>query len=194
MADKIYKVINKLFIFLILGGALYYAIFHFSSKRIVTYLCSILVVLVPFVLDELNFRLKERDRLIYYSFVFLAYFLGSVVNLYKYIEWLDTVVHFISGVFSCYLGFYILNNFFSNCKNNKVFSFLFCIGFVFMVAGLWEFLEFTIDKVTLSNMQHSLETGVSDTMVDMMSASVGGVVYFLIHLFLLKKSDYIFRI
>ena len=187
MKDKTYKVINNIFIFLILSISIYYTIFHFDTKRIVTYLCSIVVVLLPFVLDKFHFKIVQRDKSLYYMFVFLAYSLGSVVNLYKYIWWFDTFVHFMSGVFSCYLAFYILNEFFNYYKNNKIFSFIFCISFVFMIAGLWEFGEFSIDKISQSNLQHSLETGVSDTMIDMISCFIGGILYYFIHLFFIKK-------
>lgn len=181
--DKsIYKYFNYLLIFVIITGSLYYAIFKFSVDRLFTDLCSVFLVLAPLFLNKTIFKLNDRDKFIYYLFVFFAYFLGSVVNLYKHIWWYDTLVHFVSGICSCYFAFYIITKLKLYDKNNRLFNFLFCVGFIFMVAGVWEILEFCADQLVHSNLQHTKETGVVDTMKDMIFACFGGVLYYVSHL------------
>ena len=45
-----------------------------------------------------------------------------------------------------------------------------------MIASLWEFLEFGADTFLGMNVQHSIETGVRDTMEDMLIAFLGSLI------------------
>ena len=45
-----------------------------------------------------------------------------------------------------------------------------------MVASIWEFVEFGTDVFLGMNVQHSLETGVKDTMEDMLVAFAGSMI------------------
>ena len=45
-----------------------------------------------------------------------------------------------------------------------------------MIASIWEFLEFGADTFFGMNVQHSLDTGVRDTMEDMLIAFLGSLI------------------
>lgn len=53
---------------------------------------------------------------------------------------------------------------------------------VFLSALVWEILEFSGDILLNSNFQHSIDTGVVDTMGDMIAALFGGLISYLIYL------------
>lgn len=63
----------------------------------------------------------------------------------------------------------------------------FYLWYSFYCSWLLEFLEFLIDKVTGSNMQHAIDTRVDDTMTDMLSAVIGGIVFNLVYFFEAKS-------
>ena len=48
--------------------------------------------------------------------------------------------------------------------------------FTFMIAVLWECVEFTIDNVMGTDTQKVLSTGVNDTMKDMICAILGSLL------------------
>ena len=64
-----------------------------------------------------------------------------------------------------------------------------------MVAGAWEFFEFGMDQLTGSNLQHWIETGVEDTMYDMLAAFIGSVLFLTIYVYemLWNKNGFITR-
>ena len=65
---------------------------------------------------------------------------------------------------------------------NKGFNILFIISFTLMVASIWEMLEFGADTFLGMNVQHSIETGVSDTMEDILVAFLGSIIVSLSYL------------
>ena len=67
-------------------------------------------------------------------------------------------------------------NFVSNKCRNKLLKILFCLGIVALIAITWEVFEFSIDSFAHTNLQHNQDTGVIDTMQDMIVATLGGII------------------
>lgn len=153
---------------------LFVAIFYYDSTRILTYLAVIPVVGAPLLLRKTKYKLNSNNLFSYYLFVFFAYFCGCVINLYNSVWWYDIFIHFCSGVFSFLVGMFLLKR--EQIEAGKWFSALLGICVVMFVAGLWELFEFSIDFVLNMNLQHSVETGVSDTMIDILAALIGGIL------------------
>ena len=109
-------------------------------------------------------------------FVFLAYFLGSIIDLYHKISFYDTLMHFTSGILSSLLALDILKRENVIEKNNLFITLLFVLGFTFLISGLWEIFEFTTDNIFGKDAQKVLTTGVSDTMKDIISAFLGSLI------------------
>ena len=138
-----------------------------------------LVLLIPRIIKNLfKIRITDTMELIYVVFIILAQILGSVVNLYNNDTtwWYDLFAHFLSGVLTSVLALVVLNWFGVYKEKNKGFNFLFIICFTLMVASIWEFVEFGTDVFLGMNVQHSLETGVKDTMEDMLVAFAGSMI------------------
>lgn len=136
-----------------------------------------LVLFLPRIFKKI-FKIKITDamELVYVIFIILAQFLGSVVNLYNTTWWYDLFTHFLSGVLTAILALVILNWFGMYKEDKKVFNFIYMIMFTLLIASLWEFLEYGTDTFLKMNVQHSIETGVSDTMEDMLIAFLGSII------------------
>lgn len=154
-----------------------------SNDRLLGDITIPLVLLIPRILKKIfNLKITDALELVYVIFMILAQFLGSVINLYNLTWWYDLFAHFLSGVLTAALALVILNWFGVYKDKNVGFNVLFIISFTLMVASLWEFLEFGTDTFTTMNVQHSIETGVKDTMEDMLVAFVGSLIISFIYL------------
>lgn len=174
-----YKLLNKLLLILMNIGTVIVAVIEFSNQdfsRLLTFVAIFPILLVPFILNKTKFRLNEFEICMYYLFIFLAQFLGCVVNLYNIISWYDLFTHFLSGIFTFVLGFIVLKRFNGYNSKNKIINIIFCLGVVAIVALFWEIFEFSMDNLIGSNLQHNLDTGVNDTMEDLIVASLGGII------------------
>jgi hypothetical protein len=169
------KKINWILVMGMILGVLLVVLFDYHAKRILTYLAVIPVMGAPLLFSKTRYRLGNIELFVYYLFVFFAYFLGCVIDLYDSLWWYDIVIHFCSGIFTFMIGLFILNRLGKNCFSLG-FRLFFGICFVMFIAGIWEFFEFGVDKMLGMNLQHSLDTGVSDTMEDMLAAFGGGMV------------------
>ncbi len=148
-------------------------IIAFNFKNIIDYGCLFLVFLFPLLLNKIpRLRMTDKEVFLYLVFVFVADFLGSVFNFYDSIEWFDTLTHFIFGICSGGLGIYLLTKLkLYNQSRYYVMAFMFII-ITLGIASLWEIYEFSADTFFNTNMQ-SLETGVVDTMQDLITALLG---------------------
>lgn len=136
-----------------------------------------LVLLLPRIFSKLfKIKITSAMELVYVIFIILAQFIGSVVNLYNTVWWYDLFAHFLSGVLTSILALVVLNWFGIYKEKNRGFNFLFIISFTLMIASIWEFLEFGADTLFGMNVQHSPDTGVRDTMEDMLIAFLGSLI------------------
>lgn len=155
-----------------------------DTSRIATYIALYPLLLVPAIFKKfIQFKISVELEIVYFIFVFLAQFLGSGVNLYKHIEWFDTFTHMISGILTCFVALILLYLFGHNPKKKLLFNVTYILGIVFLVAGIWEFFEFGMDQFTGSNLQHWMETGVKDTMCDMLAAFSGSILFLIVYLY-----------
>lgn len=144
----------------------------------------ILTILFPLLLENTKFKLSNQDKFIYYIFIFIAQFLGGILNFYKKISWFDVFTHFISGMIFCYIACFIMSKLEKRNNYQAFIYFLYSMGVVALSAVLWEIVEYIGDFVLGTNLQHNIETGVSDTMEDMIVALIGG---FIAYIFLVCK-------
>jgi hypothetical protein len=129
-------------------------------------------------------------------FVFLSLFLGSAFDFYYKFWWWDVVLHTSSGFLLGIVGFimlFVLNQTDQLPQGIKP-SFLCFFGITFAVTlgVVWEIFEFAVDRLwPVINMQ-SNETGVVDTMKDLIVDTVGAVVVAMMAYAYLKTGRYSF--
>lgn len=181
------KKLNVLLLMVMIIGTLGCLLFWYDSSRLLTYLLVIPVLMVPIFLKKTRFKLSSSDLFWYYLFIFFSEFLGCVVNLYNTVSWYDTVVHFSSGIFTFLVGLFIFNRI--NKRDNNVWiKTIFGISIVCLISVMWEIFEFGSDVILGLNLQHSSDTGVVDTMIDMIAAFGGGMVSGFYYLVRVRKS------
>lgn len=128
-------------------------------------------------------------------FVFLSLFLGSATDFYYKYWWWDVVLHTGSGFLLGIIGFVVL--FLLNSTDRipqgmkPGFICFFAVTFAVTLGVLWEIFEFVADQFTTANMQ-STETGVVDTMQDLMVDTAGAVVVALMGYAYSKSGRYSF--
>lgn len=159
-----------------------------ATDRFLGDLSMVFVLLIPKIVRWL-FKIKITDamELVYIVFMILAQFIGSVVNLYNHTWWYDLFTHFLSGVLTTVLALVIMNWMKVYDDKNKWFNFIFMISFTLMIASFWEFMEFGSDLIMKTDVQHALDTGVADTMQDMLIAFLGSIIVAVKYVFENKK-------
>lgn len=190
------KKINNYLIYIIILVSICFAIKDFNLAkydRLIGDLSIGLVLLLPKIIKKiLNIKIKDELYFVYIIFIFLAQFIGCVVNLYNLTGWYDLFVHFVSGALVAIFSFIVLNWFNIFNKKNKLFNVVFILAFSSLIAMLWEFGEFSFDNLLGLNVQHSIETGVKDTMEDMLIAFLGSII--ISTLYISKKNKYLFKV
>lgn len=132
----------------------------------------------------------------------LAHFVvGEIGEVYVKSKVFDSILHTLSGSMLAILGFSIirlLNNSEKVDLNlNPMFIAVFVICFSITIGVLWEFVEFTADAITGSNMQRYSDSvtrepflgreALFDTMKDLMLDTAGALVVAIISYIDLKK-------
>ena len=140
-------------------------------------LSIILTVSIPYILQKV-FKLKISDgfSFMYIIFIFMAHYLGVIEKFYSSFYYYDKIVHTLSGIFTAYIAYLILKN---KKINDVLFNIVFIISFTFMIAGVWEIFEFTCNALFGGDAQRVVETGVSDTMGDIIFAFIGSIMFIL---------------
>jgi hypothetical protein len=147
---------------------------------------------VSIVIMVIVTKIIKVDDTLFYSglvFIFMASPLGSIIDLYRFVDPYDKIVHFISGFLLAAFGMFIIEKLLK--RTSKVEDLKpFVIPMIFAAcmfssggAGLWEIFEFLADKIAGGGMQR----GMVDTVTDMIAGNIGALVYGVVIYFRSKK-------
>jgi hypothetical protein len=145
-----------------------------------TILVIALTVLPAFVMRRYRVYVPPDFQLIAAAFVFLSLFLGSAGDFYYRFWWWDVVLHAGSGFLLGVVGWITL--FLMNQTDRlppgirPEFLCFFGVTFAVFLGVLWEIFEFAVDRMAPSVNMQSLETGIVDTMQDLMVDIAGAVI------------------
>ena len=141
----------------------------------------IALTLIPVLLRRrYGIDMPPEFQLITVAFVFLSLFLGSARDFYYRFWWWDVVLHTGSGFLFGIIGFLAL--FVLNQTDRlpagirPAFVCFFGVTFAVFVGVLWEIFEFSVDQIWPSINMQSNETGVHDTMHDLIVDTLGAVI------------------
>jgi hypothetical protein len=126
------------------------------------------------IVRRLRLKLPLAYEMVVLGFIVASIMLGELFDAYSQLWWWDSALHLSSGVIIGYIGYMILFVFHLRGKlklSAGMVAFL-TFSVSMMVAALWEVVEFTIDQVWGSTMQH----GNTDTMKDIILAMGGSLV------------------
>lgn len=114
------------------------------------------------------------------GFVFLTLFLGSATDLYYHFWWWDDLLHTSSGFLLGIVGWIVL--FLMNETDRlpagikPVFLCFFGVTFAVFLGVIWEIFEYTVDSLWPAINMQSRETGVVDTMNDLIVDAIGATI------------------
>ena len=112
------------------------------------------------------------------AFTLIAYPLGSCLDFYARFPGYDKLMHMLSGAFVsvlCILLYCALKPGHRIGRGDFALAVLFTFFGSMAVAGLWELAEYAINLITGRDVQHVLDTGVGDTMQDMLVCMIGTI-------------------
>lgn len=111
----------------------------------------------------------------YIIFLFGSQILGSIYQFYVAYFWWDLFMHFISGILLACLAVDLYKKLLRKDTVSELstwFVFIFIFSFSIMGGVLWEIYEYVADVLFSMDLQH----GNSDTMTDLITDSLGGLV------------------
>ena len=136
------------------------------------------VVWLPIIFEKITyFKIPDIIHIEYYIFLIISLLIGAVYGFYNKFFYYDTIIHFTSGIFIATIALSFL------VKNENIFTlkFITIISFIFFaasgVAGIWEIIEYIISKIFDLDIQHIVNTGIVNTIKDMIAGTVGALVY-----------------
>jgi hypothetical protein len=139
-----------------------------------------LTLLPAFLFRRHRVYIPPEFQFVAATFVFLSLFLGSATDLYYYFWWWDIILHTGSGFLLGIIGFLAL--FLLNQTDRipagirPAFLCFFGVTFAVFLGVLWEIFEFAIDLWVPGQNMQSRETGVGDTMLDLIVDTLGAVI------------------
>ncbi len=152
-AAIVYAVLQALIVIVIA-----FSIFAGRWENVFTGFLATLLLLIPPLIEH-SFRVEVPTALEIsaYLFVFCAQILGEIADFYTIFPFWDTILHTFNGFMFAAFGFCLVDIF------NRTMRFRFALSPIFLavvafsfsmtIGVLWEFLEFAIDAVFLTDMQ-----------------------------------------
>ncbi len=161
------------------------------------YISNILLILITsfipdIILNIFKVKLSSLPDFLLQFFIFLALLLGRMYNMYSILPWWDIFLHFTSGTLLGFLSLIILKPLIGE-NNIKTLppSFIGMYILLFTISGatLWEFWEFAGDQLLGFDSQLN---SLTDTMTDMISGSLSGVILSIMGFLHIKNGSYKF--
>lgn len=188
MKFKVTLTIALFLTFLCIVGITFLAIKFSSGKidqkkfiiQLAQYTILVMCIFLPLVLEQCHFTVGTVIWISFYVFVFLSIYVGSIINLYDKFLYFDVIVHILGGAFAALFALAL-----SRSIDSKFLRMLFCLGFAMLVGVLWEFYEFSFDRLLGLNMQRTSSPltnspyvgwhAISDTILDLFCDFCGGL-------------------
>jgi hypothetical protein len=139
-----------------------------------------LIVVPAFLMRKWRIHVPAEFQLIAVAFVFLSLFLGSARDFYYKYWWWDIVLHtgsgFLFGVVGWIVLFLLLQSHRLPQGVGPALIAVFGVTFAVTLGVVWEIFEFAVDSLWPSVNMMSQETGVSDTMQDLIVDLIGAII------------------
>ena len=189
--NKILTFINIVLILVSIIGSFYFVFTRDDQLGLILKDASIIITItLPYIIEKLfKIKIDINTKFAYIIFVFMAHFLGATCELYNKIYWFDKFTHTLSGVLTAYAAILLLKHLKKYNKKDRFFNVLFIIAFALMIASFWEMFEFTANILFGGDAQKVASTGVTDTMMDIIVAFLGSILYSIVYLFFNKKEN-----
>ena len=186
-----YFVISVMVISGIALGIYYFA--KGDTSRLYMGLISFLFLLIPYALHKARIRVPHRFMALFFIFIILAYNIGFIMSGYHRFSFYDKFVHFVSGFTFFIVGMGIASYLQTYKRVNWRLDVLFALFFSMFIALLNEFIECGAYLLTGDDPQHTLDTGVMDTMGDLTACLVSSIICLLLYALFFHKRFQLFK-
>ena len=170
---------------LIVGGLLIYHIFRGNYESAFTCALALVLFVLPALLERrLHIDLPNTLEIIILLFIFAAEILGELQSYYITYPYWDTMLHTTSGFLTAAIGFSMIDILNRNSRTKFHLSPIYCavaaFCFSMTVGVLWEFWEFTMDRLFLMDMQkdtiiHAFASTALDPTMQNIAVPVTGI-------------------
>lgn len=139
-----------------------------------------LFLLIPPLLRLLKISYPARLYTLVFAFLILAYDIGCVYEKFDLLPHYDKIAHFLSGILFTILGFCLY--FLLQRKAAAPFgrdwltASSYALFFSTFIAVVWEVIEFCGFLSSGRDFQRVAATGVTDTMVDLLTCLAGSLI------------------
>ena len=164
--QRLYRVNNVMFWVTLVSGIAYVVWLIIVGQRSTVevvfrgfqFVTMLLVLSFPvFVRRRLKRDLPIELYVLLILFCFASLVLGGGLDFYGRFPWLDTVLHFFSGLLLSMLALWFMHVIMGKDEKyiyqNKYFLCLFVVMFSLGVGALWELTEYVIDIILGTNLQ-----------------------------------------
>ena len=138
-------------------------------------LSIVITISLTYILSKVfKIHINEYFSFIYIIFIFMAHYLGVIERFYGEFAYYDKIVHTLSGILASYAAYLFLK---AKGIKDTLLNIIFIISFTFLCAGMWEIFEFVCNIFFGGDAQKVVETGVDDTMLDIIVAFIGSLIF-----------------
>lgn len=145
--------------------------------------CLILLLFFQlFLVKKLKIRVPPLLKILISLLLLISLVLGRFFTLYRSLPGFDKSQHFLYGLVFAVIGFvlfYRLNPGQRKLTISPLTIALFAVSFGLLLGYVWEIFEFANDRLFDTNMQswkQALDSGLTDTMLDMVADLAGSVL------------------
>lgn len=157
--------------------------------EIIYFIALILLIAVPRILKRfLGVHVPLGLEIATAAFLVLTLFFGSIYNYYEKFVWWDFALHFASGLILtpwALITMRKLNTYGDKVSVSPIFIAFYTSCFSVTLAALWEMYEFAYDIFLNGNMT---ESGLPDTLGDMIANLISTVIVAVIVFFQMKRT------
>ncbi len=121
------------------------------------FLATLLLLIPPLIEHSFRVEMPTVLEISAYLFVFCAEILGEIGNFYVHIPFWDTMLHTFNGFMFAAFGFCLVDIFNKTRRFrfqlSPIFLALVAFSFSMTIGVLWEFFEFAVDGILVTDMQ-----------------------------------------
>lgn len=167
--------ITVLFLALLAATLIFNIIFQNGSKMFRIILTAAVILIMKLLFTITFLKKSKASYIASLIFIFLAMYLGNVLDFYQIIRNYDKILHLLSGIIIGVIGLIIYAHFTKDYmkKLSSKFMMVFIIIFCIALAGCWEIWEFTGDRLFGFTSQND---SLIDTMMDIICGTLGGII------------------
>ncbi|KRM24486.1 hypothetical protein LG542_01875 [Latilactobacillus graminis] len=170
------------------------------SMTVLQVVVGLVIATLPIVVERfIPYRFPEILYAVYLIFVYCSILLGTGLHFYSRLYYWDKFLHVLSAGLLAGLGYTVFNGLISKQLRQSISALLmslFAATFGSTIGILWEFYEFTGDRLLGLNMQRYMlggqllrgQAALVDTMGDLLADVLGSCLIALIGYFCIKHN------